>query len=159
MKSKTRKLLILILNLTIPLIVGGFAAALTSGGMAAFEDISKPALTPPAIVFPIVWTVLYLLMGFSAFGVATAKVKRRLRRNSLGIYAFQLALNFLWTIIFFGTGNYLAAFVCLILLWLAVLLNILSFASIRPWTGYLQIPYLLWVTFSGYLNFMIYRMN
>ena len=146
MKSKTRKLLILILNLTIPLIVGGLAAALTSGGMAAFEDISKPALTPPAIVFPIVWTVLYL-------------VKRRLRRNSLGIYAFQLALNFLWTIIFFGTGNYIAAFVCLILLWLAVLLNILSFASIRPWTGYLQIPYLLWVTFAGYLNFMIYRMN
>lgn len=159
MKKTAKTVWTYILFILIPLAVGGFASLLTMDAMRNFENIAKPEITPPAILFPIVWTVLYILMGIGAGLVATAKSKHSNKRTSLAVWAFQLALNFLWTLVFFGARQYLTAFILLILLWLVILIMILSFASIRSWAGYMQIPYLLWVTFAGYLNYMIWQLN
>lgn len=137
------------------LAVGGLSALLTSGSMDIYQSIVRPPLSPPSVLFPIVWTVLYILMGISAAAVWSSTAAG----NAIGVYIVQLIVNFLWSIIFFNFRAYLAAFVWLILLWLLIAAMINKFRKIKPWTGFLQIPYLLWVTFAGYLNFMIFVLN
>ena len=126
--------------------------------MSDYESLIKPSLSPPGWVFPIVWTILYILMGVSAYLVWTSE-KSGKRNIALGAYAVQLALNFIWTIVFFGFDAYLAAFAILVMLWLAILFMILAFYGVNKAAAYLQIPYLLWVTFAGYLNLAIWLLN
>lgn len=156
MKSKSKALII---SLLISLGVGALSGFLTKDSMKTFESLVKPALSPPGFVFPIVWTLLFILMGVSAYLVWTSDAPRIQKQRALAVYGVQLAINFLWSIIFFNLDAYLFAFVWLLLLWLMIILMIYLFGKISRTAAYLQIPYLLWVSFAGYLNLAIYLMN
>ncbi len=142
--------------LVIPLAAGGLSALLTKTGMEAFETINKPSLTLPDWIFPVAWTILYILMGIASYLVS---ISRKPTRIALAVYGMQLAFNFLWSIIFFNLGLYLFAFIWLVLLWLLILATAILFYPIAKPAGYLILPYLLWVTFAGYLNYFIYLLN
>ena len=146
----------LITCLAIPLAVGGLSALLTRNNMEAFESISKPVLAPPGWLFPVVWTILYILMGIASYLVLTSG---KPNDTALTVYGIQLAFNFFWSIIFFNLELYLFAFIWLVLLWLLILKTANLFYQISKPAGYLMLPYLLWVTFAGYLNFSIYLLN
>lgn len=142
----------------IPLAVGGLATLL-SGGMRSYQVINQPPLSPPAWVFPIVWTVLYLLMGEASYRVLVSGKDSAEIRKALIAYGVQLALNFLWPLVFFGGKMYLTAFFILIGLWIAIFITLQRFSKIDETAGDLLIPYLLWVTFAGYLNFGVFLLN
>lgn len=150
----------LLLHLAIPLAVGGLAGFLTKNSMETFQNLQQPPFSPPGWLFPVAWTILYLLMGLASYLVHTAHHPPRgsLETADL-VYALQLAANFLWPIVFFNWGLYLPAFFWLIFLWVLILANLLLFYRIQKTAGYLLIPYLLWVTFAGYLNLSIYLLN
>ncbi len=146
----------LILCIAIPLAVGGISALLTSSGMETFQALSKPPLSPPGWLFPVVWTLLYILMGIASYLVlASGKPSR----SALTFYGLQLLFNFFWSIIFFNLERYLFAFVWLIALWILIFITTVLFYKISKPAGYLMIPYLLWVAFAGYLNLFIYLLN
>ena len=142
----------------IPLAVGGLAALL-SGGMGSYKVMNQPPLSPPGWVFPVVWTILYLLMGEASYRVLTSGEDMVIIRSALKAYAVQLALNFLWPLVFFGAQMYLLAFIILIALWVAIFITLRRFSSIDETAGNLLLPYLLWVTFAGYLNFGVFLLN
>lgn len=154
--KKWRSLLVCLL---IPLAVGALSAWLSGGGMQVFSELNKPPLSPPGWLFPVVWTVLYLLMGFASWLVLTSGESKVQIKNALQIYAVQLAVNFFWSIIFFSLQRYLFAFFWLLLLWVLIILTMVRFYRIRQAAGELLLPYLLWVTFAGYLNLAIYFLN
>ena len=146
----------LVVCLLLPLAVGGLAAFLTRNSMDLFAMVKKPPLSPPGWLFPVVWTILYLLMGFASYLVLVAEKPGRTARK---FYLAQLAFNFVWPILFFHLQMYLLSFVWLLLLWMLILVTILWFTRSSRLAGYLLIPYLLWVTFAGYLNVGIYILN
>ncbi|MBE5767645.1 MAG: tryptophan-rich sensory protein [Clostridiales bacterium] len=150
---------LLIVCLVVPLAVGGIAALLTGGGMDTFETLSKPPLSPPGWLFPVVWTILYILMGVASYLVLTSGAARTDISRAILFYALQLALNFFWPILFFSFSAYLFAFIWLIALWILILIALILFYRISMAAGGLMIPYLLWVTFAGYLNLGIYLLN
>ena len=150
---------LLILCIAVPLLVGGLSAFLTGGSMADFSALEKPPLSPPGFLFPIVWTVLYVLMGVASYLVLTSGADRDDIDHAITAYGLQLVLNFFWSIIFFRLEWYLAAFLWLVLLWLAILYTLLQFRKISRPAAWLLLPYLLWVTFAGYLNLSIYLLN
>lgn len=147
----------LLISLAISLGVGMLSGLLTMGAMDSFEKIIKPSLTPPGIVFPFVWAVLYILMGISAYIIYESDSPNK--KKALTIYAIQLAANFVWPLLFFNAQAYLASFLLILFLWLAIILMISNFYKINKCAAYLQIPYLLWVTFAAYLNFAIFLLN
>lgn len=155
MKIDWKKLIIFI---AIPLLVGGLSALLTMGSMESFELLIKPPLSPPAWLFPVVWTILFVLMGIASYLVYTSRQPYR-SKTALTVYGIQLVFNFFWSIIFFNMQAYLFAFFWLVILWLLILATTLLFYRISKPAGYLMIPYLLWVTFAGYLNLAIYILN
>ena len=144
--------------LGIPLAVGGLAALL-SGGMRNYGNLNQPPLSPPGWVFPIVWTLLYLAMGYASWRVYTRGQDAGLVRSSLFVYGLQLFFNFLWPIVFFRGQAYLAAFVVLVILWVLIVITLWQFNKSDERAGDLLIPYLLWVTFAGYLNLGVYLLN
>ncbi|MBQ6625264.1 MAG: tryptophan-rich sensory protein [Clostridia bacterium] len=149
-----------IISILIALGVGGLSALLTSNNMNLYNEIITPPLSPPSILFPIVWTILYVLMGISSAMIYNQKEDYPKEvRNALKVYAINLFLNFTWSIIFFNFKAYFFAFIWLLLLWATILTMIVKFYNIKPTAGYLQIPYLLWVTFAGYLNLSIFLLN
>ena len=150
---------LLVVCIAIPLLVGGLSAFLTMDGMADFAAIEKPPLSPPGILFPIVWTVLYVFMGVASYLVLTSDARQDDIDHAITLYAIQLVLNFFWSIIFFRLEWYLVAFIWLVLLWIAILYTLLLFRKISKTAGWLLVPYLLWVTFAGYLNLSIYLLN
>ncbi len=144
-------------GIIIPPAAGGLSALLTSGQMQAFEEISKPAFSPPAFLFPVAWSILYVLMGISS--VIVCESRSPIKRKALAVYGIQLAVNFFWSIFFFGFGLYFFSFLWLILLWILALYMIILFSKIKPAAAYLNYPYLLWLTFAGYLNFGVWLLN
>ena len=149
----------LIISILIPLAVGGAAALIANGGFKDFEALNKPPLAPPAWAFPVAWTLLYILMGIASYLVyVSEKYPGRIER-ALTFYAVQLFMNFCWTLIFFNLKFYLAAFVWLVLLWVAIVCTALLFRFISKPAGWLMLPYLMWVTFAGYLNMGVYILN
>ena len=145
-------------SLALALITGGISALLTNMGMDNYRAVQKPALTPPEIVFPIVWTILFILMGISAARIWLSPDSKN-KGQGLRIYILQLTFNFIWSILFFNLQAYGFAFIWLIILWLLILLMIVSFSKSDKLAAYLQIPYLLWVTFASYLNLMVWLLN
>lgn len=156
MKEKWKSLIVCLL---IPLAVGGLSAWLSGGGMQAFAQLNQPPLSPPGWLFPVVWTVLYLLMGFASWLVLTSDKPKMQIKSALQIYGLQLVVNFFWSIIFFSQQRYLFAFFWLLLLWVMIIMTMMRFYRIRELAGELLLPYFLWVTFAGYLNFAIYLLN
>lgn len=155
----TIKLKPLLFNIFIPLAVGGLSALLTMDSMETFEKINQPPLSPPGWLFPVVWTILYTLMGIAAYLVYTSDKPEKQKKSALIVYGAQLFFNFFWSLIFFGREDYLFAFIWLVILWALILANTILFYRISKPAGILLIPYLLWVTFAGYLNFAIYLLN
>lgn len=142
-----------IIEILIALFVGGLSAYLTKDAMSDFEALAKPPLSPPGFLFPIVWTVLFVLMGISA-----AIVYEKSGRVPF-IYRLSLIVNFLWSIIFFNMEAYLFAFIWLLLLLVLIIMTIIDYSKISKAAAYLQIPYLIWVIFAGYLNLFIWYLN
>ena len=124
-----------------------------------YVTLSRPTLNPPAWVFGPVWTTLFALMGISAFLVWKKGLDRKDVKIALGIFIGQLVLNTLWSIIFFGLRSPAGAFVEIIFLWLAIFATIIAFAKISKSAVWLLIPYILWVSFAGYLNYSIWQLN
>ena len=155
----------LIIAIIIPLLVGGVSAFLTKDAMMVFNTIKKPPLAPPGILFPIVWSILYVLMGISSYLINELDVdkfsgeKVALKKNTLIIYVVQLVFNFFWSIIFFKFSMYKFAFVWLVILWIMVFIFIKNAMKLNKTAAYLMVPYLLWMTFAGYLNIMIAIFN
>lgn len=150
---------LLLLCIAIPLGVGGLAAFLTKDSMEAFAALNQPPLSPPGWLFPVVWSVLYILMGIASYLVITSGAGQEEIRRALWPYGIQLIFNFLWSILFFNLSVYLFSFFWLLGLWVLIYATMVRFYRIAPRAGDLMIPYLLWVTFAGYLNFGIYLLN
>lgn len=139
--------------------VGLLAGLLTrSAAMLYSETAVKPPLSPPAILFPVVWTILYALMGFGAARIARAGISRA-RSHALLLFIAQLCFNFFWSIIFFNLQAYGFAFFWLVALWALILAMTLAFRKVDPLAALLQIPYLIWVAFAGYLNLGVWLLN
>lgn len=155
MKIDWKKLL---LCLGIPLAVGGLSA-LISGGMDTYKTVNQPPLAPPGWVFPVVWSILYLLMGYASYRVLTSGADREQIKRALTLYGIQLFLNFLWSPVFFGLEWRLIAFFILVVMWVFIYLTMRAFSQIDEKAGDLLLPYILWVTFAGYLNLGVYFLN
>jgi tryptophan-rich sensory protein len=138
-------------------IIGSFFTTPSIDGW--YSGIMKPALNPPAWVFGPVWTTLYALMGIAAFIIWKKGLERREVKIALSIFIGQLALNTLWSIIFFGFHSPGGAFLEIIFLWLAILATIIAFAKISRPAVWLLAPYILWVSFAVYLNYSIWMLN
>jgi len=139
--------------------VGAVSAFLSREGMMLYrETVVKPPLTPPALVFPVVWTILYALMGAGAARVS-AEADSREKKQALNLFVIQLTVNFFWSLIFFNTGAYGFALIWLLFLWTLVLLMILRFRQVDSLAAVLQVPYLLWLTLAAYLSFGVWRLN
>lgn len=153
MKINIRKLFFYIL---IPVLLGGFVGLLTGAG-DNYKDLVQPVFAPPSIVFPIVWTILYTLMGISSYVVASSN--SYLKKDALSIYVVQLIVNLLWSFIFFIFNWYFIAFIWILILIYLVYRMIKEFYSISKISAYLQIPYLLWLVFASILNLSIVILN
>ena len=148
----------LIKNLAIPLLIGALAGFLTNNDVKEYmATVKQPFFAPPGWVFPVVWTILYALMGFAAYIIENTSSPRKSR--ALTVYYIQLFFNFVWSFIFFSAGNYLFAFIWIIVLWLLIIATILEFKMIKARAAYILIPYLIWVTFAAVLNFSVYLLN
>ena len=150
---------VLILSILLPLAVGGLSALLSAGSMQSFNMMAKPPLSPPGILFPIVWTILFVLMGIASYLVYTSDTPSEKKASALKFYALQLVVNFFWSIIFFSFKAYLFAFFWLILLWVLIVITIVKFWQADQKAALLLFPYIIWVTFAGYLNLAIYFLN
>lgn len=146
-----------VVSILIALGVGGLSALLSQSGMKDYAALIRPPLAPPGMVFPIVWSVLFILMGISAAMVYNTRDKDR--GGALGIYAAQLVVNFFWSLIFFRWGMRLFAFFWLILLITLVTVMIIRFFKVSKAAAYLQIPYMIWLLFAAYLNFGVWILN
>ena len=173
MKKNWKTLLVCIL---IPLTVGIVAGLLTMGGMEQFARLEKPALAPPAWLFPIVWTILYILMGISSYLIYTGEClngifkvmfqdgKNRActpeqKNRALTLYGYQLLVNFLWPVFFFNFEWYGFSYLWLILLWILVAAMIWEFDKISQTAALLNVPYIIWLSIAGYLNLSIWILN
>lgn len=146
-----------IVSILIP-IIGGFLSGIVSlGGIRDFNLLEKPTLSPPGFLFPIVWTILYFLMGVSSYLIYIEQDYHS--SCCLKIYAINLFLNFLWTPIFFGLELRLFAFIWILVLDLVIVYMIMCFYKVNKKAAYLQIPYLIWSLFATYLNLSIYLLN
>ena len=139
--------------------VGALSGWLSRDGTAIFSQTAvQPPLSPPAIVFPIVWSILYALMGISVARIWLTPPSQD-RSAGLNLFIAQLIVNFFWSLIFFNAQAHGFALLWLLLLWALVLAMILTFRKVDPIAAYLQIPYLLWLTFAAYLNFGVWYLN
>ena len=149
------KIKIYVKSILIPVIVGGIVGLIISGTID-YNSLKQPFLAPPSILFPIVWTILYILMGIS-YGILESK--SLIEPKTKFIYYLQLFVNAMWSIIFFTLKWRLFAFIWIIILSLLVIIMIIEFYKKNKIAGLLQIPYLLWVLFASYLNLAVYLLN
>ena len=143
-------------SIGIPLAVGGLSAWINAGHFD-LSDLIQPSFAPPAALFPIVWTVLYVLMGLSSARVYRSGSAER--TDALFIYAVQLAVNLLWSVFFFRYRALLLSLFWLVFLLLLVLLTAVRFERCSPGAGKLQIPYIVWLCFAGCLNLALWLLN
>lgn len=166
-KTKKWKMVLGGIALTIlPLLVGGLSVLFTGNQMDSFMSFDKPPLSPPGWLFPVVWTILYVLMGVASVffflkGDKDKKTKKvtKITKALRILYVSQLVFNFLWTIFFFGMDAFWLAFAWLVALWLMVIaILVLSYKNYRT-SFWCLLPYVLWISFAGYLNLMIAVLN
>jgi len=158
--SRLREVLRLVVSIVVCQLAGGLGAIFTTPAIPTwYASLEKPAFQPPNWLFFPVWTTLYTLMGIAAFLVWRKGLGQRQVRVALGIFAIQLALNTAWTIIFFGLYSLFGAVIAIVFLWIAILINIVTFWRISKVAGALLIPYILWVSFAGILNYSVWMLN
>ena len=143
----------------IPLAVGGLSALFTMGSMQDFAALKQPPLSPPGWLFPVVWTVLFILMGIASYLVLETASGVEAKKSAFKAYFLQLGFNFMWSIIFFTLGAYEVAFVWLLALLALIVITTVKFYNINRYAAILMLPYILWVSFAGYLNLAIAYLN
>ncbi len=151
------KLIISIVFVQLAGIIGSFFTA--PAIPAWYNNLIKPSIAPPSWVFAPVWTTLFLLMGISFFLIWKMGLNKKEVRIALIVFIIQLSLNVLWSVIFFGYRNPGLAFIEIIFLWIAIVINIFVFYRLSKLSAWLLIPYLLWVSFASYLNFSFWQVN
>lgn len=157
---KKNNILKFIVAIVVPQLAGFIGAYFTMSAIPVwYAGLAKPFLSPPTWIFGPVWTMLFLLMGIAAFLIWRKGLEYAGVKSALAIFLFQLVLNTLWSIIFFGLKNPGIAFIEIVIMWLAILATIISFYKISKPAAYLLIPYLLWVSFASYLNYAIWMLN
>ena len=149
----------LFICILIPLVVGGLSALFTMGSMKDFAALKQPPLSPPGWIFPVVWTILYTLMGIASYIVLESPSSVESSKKAFSMYFLQLFFNFFWSIIFFGLGAFEIAFAWLCILLALIVISTVRFWRIDKWAGILMLPYIAWVTFAGYLNAAIAYLN
>ena len=149
----------LLLAMAIPLTVGALAALLTMGSMESYQALYQPPFSPPGWVFPVVWTILYILMGWGSYRIWVADTSEEKKRNALILYGAQLVFNFFWSLLFFRWELRLTAFFWLLGLWVLVYATIRLFYRVEDMAGDLLLPYLLWTTYAAYLNMGTFLLN
>lgn len=142
----------LFIDILIPVAIGGIVGFIINPYID-YNSLVQPPLSPPSIVFPIVWTILYVLMGISYYLLKNPSKKEKI------IYFIQLGVNALWSVFFFIGKFYLFSFIWIVLLDVLVIFMIGIFYQNSKISGYLQIPYLIWILFATYLNLGIYVLN
>lgn len=158
MKS-TKFITTLFICLLLPLLIGGISGYATSSAIHSwYISLQKPSFNPPNYLFGPVWSFLYLLMGVSLFVIWSSSHGKK-RSDALRIFAIQLFLNFLWSFLFFKFNLLGVALVDILLIWVSILTMIILFSRVSKFAAYLQIPYLLWVTFATTLNGAIWMLN
>lgn len=157
MVIKLKKYKYIILNIAISLGIGALSALCTFNAMELYQKINRPKIAPPTYVFPITWTILYVLIGLSSYLIHRSRDDHK--ESALILYYFQLIINFAWPITFFNYQNFLLALAILIALNISVIILIRMFYKIRPIAAYLLLPYLGWILFALYLNFWIFLRN
>ena len=160
MSERVKKILTYVVSILIPVGTGTLSALITMGNMDIYEEIATPPLAPPGWLFPVVWTILYVLMGISS-GMVWLKRKQMPKEvdKAISYYAISLAFNFVWSILFFNFRLYLVSFAWLIVLLVLIVYTIRAYLKISRVSAYLQIPYAAWVAFAGYLNLAIWFLN
>ncbi len=156
MKIKFKPLLV---SVAIPVFVGIVSGFISSSAVSIFNSLNQPPLSPPSWLFGVVWPILYICMGICSYLIYTSNAEKNNKNKALAFYSAQLFVNFFWSIIFFNLGAFLFAFFWLVLLWVLILYTAILTAPISKVGTILLIPYLLWVTFAGYLNISIYLLN
>ena len=159
-QTTAKKVKVYAVAILIPLAVGALSAFLTPENMDLYSEIINPPLAPPSILFPIVWTILYILMGISS-GMIWLRRESNLKAADKGIsfYALSLAFNFCWSIIFFNFREFFIAFIWLLVLLYLTVRTVLSYSKVYKTAAYLQIPYVIWLVFAGYLNLAVWILN
>lgn len=148
----------LIIAVLIPvLLVGGGSALATMGAMSEYGALNRPPLSPPGWLFPVVWTILFILMGIASYLVWESTETGR--ATALTVYGVQLAVNFLWSIVFFRLHRHAMAVGILVVLWILIIITMALFSRFRKAAAWLLLPYLLWVSFAAYLNIGVAMMN
>lgn len=155
--TNSKRILMFFFFLLVPLVVGGISAALTGTAMTQFDSMNKPMLAPPAKLFPIVWTILYLLMGIVGYMIYSSKNSWRI--VAMILFIGQLVFNFFWSLIFFNMEKYWVAFIWLMAMWVMIIALLVILCRVNIVAMFLLIPLALWSTFAAYLNLMIARLN
>ena len=150
---------LLVVTILAPLCIGGISAMLTGDMMKEYFFLNKPPLSPPGWMFPVVWTIIYIMMGLASYLVLTSGADRSLIIKALVFYGIQLALNFFWALLFFNGSLYLWALVELLGMWAMIIVTTVLFFRASPAAGVMMIPYILWSSFAAYLNFAVYKMS
>ena len=152
-----KKILKVGLFIAIPLLIGGLSALITMGNMQLFDSINKPPLAPPKWLFPVAWTILYIMMGIASYFLYKADSEEG--REALVLYGIQLFFNFWWSIIFFNLKAYWFAAIWLFTMWIIILILLIKSKKIDERSFWLLLPYFLWTTFAFYLNVGIAILN
>ena len=156
MKEKIKSYAFFILS---ALTVGGLSAFFTRNNMDINKDVLMPPLSPPPILFPIVWSILFILMGISAAMIYNSNAPKSQKNSALLVYTLSLAVNFSWNVVFFNLRWFGFAFIWLLFLLFLIIVTIIKYFKINKISAYLQIPYALWVAFAGYLTAGIWWLN
>lgn len=155
-----KNVLVLLCSIAVCLFAGVVGSIFTYPSIPTwYADLIKPALNPPNWIFGPVWTTLYILMGISLYLIIKKSKPDCAAVTAIVFFVLQLALNSLWSIVFFGNHMLSWAFANIIALWLTILVNIVLFYKLDKWAGILLIPYILWVSFASYLNYAVWMLN
>ncbi len=152
-----KKLFPYFISVAVSLGIGGISALLTKDNMSVYSDLNRPPFSPQPEIFPIVWSILFVLMGIAAALVWCSNKTQS--DDALLFYGAQLTFNFCWTLIFFNLRAFLFAFIWLTALSVLIGITTVKFYKLNKTAGFLMVPYFLWVCFAGYLNFMIWMLN
>lgn len=140
-------------------LTGALSALIVGDFSVMYNSLIKPPLSPPPIVFPVVWAVLYAIMGISAYLIYNAGVHKVKKKTALFVYFVQLFVNFMWSIIYFKFNSLIGGALLIVVLDILVILMIYLFKKIRPFAAYLNYPYFAWLIFATYLNFTTVFLN